>query len=76
MGVFQSASSSCTVRTGPHAQPMQAGETVAHYRRTMSMAHPIDPAAKAHIGTTEVSEDYVVQPGQELTFIRPTGQKG
>jgi magnesium chelatase subunit I len=53
-----------------------AGKTVSEVRETLGQALNISPRAVPLVDGQEVSELYVLLPGQHLEFVRRSGEKG
>jgi hypothetical protein len=53
-----------------------AGLTVGEIRRRLADRLNIDPTAQAMVGSHDVGDDVVVQPGEYLLFRRMAGEKG
>lgn len=53
-----------------------AGKTVADVRAMLTQALNIDPAAQPTISGETVGEDYVLESGDELEFVKASGVKG
>lgn len=53
-----------------------AGKTVAQVRDMLSQALNIDPEATPMIDGEEVSEDTTLTEGEELEFVKASGEKG
>lgn len=52
------------------------GKNVANVRGMLTQALNIDPTATAAVGGEAVGEDYVLQDGDELEFVKASGTKG
>jgi hypothetical protein len=53
-----------------------AGRTVGEVRHALKQALNISPLAIAVVDGREVSEVYILNPGQLLEFVRLSGEKG
>ncbi|MEI7765030.1 MAG: hypothetical protein WCI93_00425 [bacterium] len=53
-----------------------AGQSVTSVRNMLSQPLNIDSAAKPVVGGETVNEDYVLTDGDELEFVKSSGEKG
>lgn len=53
-----------------------AGQTVGNVRAMLIQALNIAPDATPVVSGTQVQEDYLLQDGDELEFVKPSGDKG
>lgn len=53
-----------------------AGKSVADVRSMLNQPLNIDPASKPVVNGETVSEDYVLEDGDELEFVKASGEKG
>lgn len=53
-----------------------AGKTVSEVRSMLAQALNIDAAAVATVDGVKVNSNYVLEDGNELEFIKPSGEKG
>ena len=53
-----------------------AGKSVADVRNMLSQPLNIDPASKPVVDGETVCEDYVLADGDELEFVKASGEKG
>lgn len=73
----ESAAKQATVRYGVYGQPGgYAGKTVAEIRKQLTGPWSIPADAQAHKGKTALGDDYVIQPGDSIDFMRKLGEKG
>jgi hypothetical protein len=77
-GLVQAPQGKCTVRYGVHNLPDLniAGKTVGKVRGSLKTALNIDEKAKSLVNGKEVNDDYVLQPDDNLEFVRLAGTKG
>ncbi|MFQ5881184.1 MAG: hypothetical protein ACE5I9_01745 [Candidatus Methylomirabilales bacterium] len=62
---------------GVHALSVHvAGKAVNDVREALGQAMNISPRAIALVDGEEVSESYILIPGQHLEFVRQAGEKG
>jgi len=66
-----------TVASGPYAEQlpvanMSVGEVRTRFRDRLDL----DPHSVAIVDGRRVSDDHVLQSGQVLSYIRPSGEKG
>jgi hypothetical protein len=52
-----------------------AGMKIFQVKRKYSSVFGIAPDAVAMANQEKVSDDYVVQPGDEIEFVKPAGEK-
>lgn len=52
------------------------GSNVAQLREQLSEYGSVPEGATAYSGTTPLTEDYVPQDGESITFVKKTGEKG
>ncbi len=65
------------VTHGDQSNPYEvAGETVAAVRTHLTEAYSIHKDAKAYVNSEEVTGDTILRAGDELEFIKESGQKG
>jgi len=53
-----------------------AGKNVAEVRGMLAQALNIDQAAKPLVNGADADASYVLQSGDELEFVKPSGTKG
>jgi len=53
-----------------------AGKSVSEIRNMLSQPLNIDSSSKAVVDGEEVNEEYVLGEGQELEFVKASGEKG
>lgn len=61
---------------GANEQAMDAGQTVAQARENFKEILNIPDGAKAIVNGDEVGEDYILNEGDSLEFIKSAGGKG
>ena len=61
---------------GANEQAMDAGQTVAQVRENFQEILNIPDGAKAIVSGDEVGEDYAINQGDSLEFIKSAGGKG
>jgi hypothetical protein len=61
---------------GANEQAMDAGQTVAQARENFKEILNIPDGAKAIVNGDEVGEDYTLNEGDSLEFIKSAGGKG
>ena len=66
-----------TVHSGVHAEPLPVGNmSVGEIRRRFADRMEIDPNSTAQIDGRDVDPHTIVRPGQMLSFVRSSGEKG
>ncbi len=66
-----------TFKYGVQTQPTPfVGRTVGECRSSLKNAWDIPDDAQAYIGKQALEDDYVVKPGDEITFHKRMGEKG
>ncbi len=53
-----------------------SGKSIAQLRADLADVLNIAPNAKVIVSGEDVGEDYVLQPGDRVEFVRPSGRKG
>lgn len=71
-----SSSNSAILKSGVRQSKIQAGETVGNLRNEWSGLYKIASDSKPMVNGKEVGEDYVIQPGDSLEYVKKTGEKG
>lgn len=65
------------VRYGVHNQTGEiAGKTIGQVRAERARAWQLPSDAQAYKGTEKLSDDYMIQPGDNIEFHRRQGEKG
>lgn len=76
-GTAKSVSGVANVRFGVYSQPSNvAGKSVKEAREQFSKLWGIPTDAIAYKGKDKLTEDYVIQPGDNVEFHRRAGEKG
>lgn len=67
-----------TVKYSMYTETSQSlvGKTVRQARDQYGQTWEIDNQASAWSGKTQLKDDYVIQPGDEIQFMRRQGEKG
>jgi len=66
-----------TVSHGPYAETLPvAGMSVGEVRRRFRDRLDIDPTAVAVVDGNEVEDGHSIAPGELVTFVRRSGEKG
>jgi len=73
----QERSSQVRILAGAQVQDMAlGGQTVAEARSLAGTVFAVDPSAQAFVDGRRVSDEHVLANGQELEFVKRTGEKG
>lgn len=57
--------------------PVEPGKTtVGDLRKAMKNQGRVPDGAKAYSGSTELSDETLVEPNQDIQFVKKTGEKG
>jgi hypothetical protein len=66
-----------TVYHGPYAEELPVvGQTVGRIRALFGDRFDLDPESQAVIDGRAVEDDYRIEAGQSLVFVRRAGEKG
>ena len=65
-----------TLKSGVRVQNIDAGKKVSEVRAEWAGLFRIPADAKAYSGTTELSEDSVIDSNMTIEFIKKSGEKG
>lgn len=72
-----SSNETATFRHGPFNHPLKfVGLTVKQAREKLGDAWSVPSDAKAMNGKQQLSDDYIIQSGDEIEFVKKQGQKG
>jgi len=66
-----------SIKFGVFSNPgSHAGKSISQVRAEQGKLWGVPTDAAAHVGKTAVSEDYVIQEGDNVEFHRRAGEKG
>ena len=70
-------SQNCNVSSGPYSEDLPVGgSTVGEVRRKFSDRFDIDAQAQSIVNGKPVDENYLLNAGESLMFVRHAGEKG